>query len=158
MLSRSMWIGIIVKAKNRSDAIGVAGNVALKILSNDPVFDHYDLENDEGLPEGFPRCARLSTEKGREIVEYLFDGMYDDYLRILTDIRVALDKYTDVEILEEEDEWFVKYLMEKIGRDVGWPISLYDQKGIGIKTRRECNEYLENAKSNQYIVLMNMYY
>ena len=151
-----MLIGIIVKGKNEKDAIDRAEDIVIKMIGEDCAFDYYSLENDD--LEGFPRCAKILSEKGKEIIEYLFNHMYEDFMILLSDIRSALDEYTDTEIIEESDRKFTRHLMYQLGRYSGWPIALYEEDGMGIRTKREYDMYMKTVGKDHYIVLMNVHY
>jgi cell wall-associated NlpC family hydrolase len=149
-----MVIYALVEASSQEEALRAARGVFDRLVGDTPhlrpVFDYYvtfDREDTAFAGQArwgsLPVAAPVASPQGRELVERGWNTTEAAFERHLTEVKEALDEYTDEEIMR--DEGFVRHAFRQLGAYVGPAITLYDQQAMGIRDRDRLDELLAES-------------
>ncbi|QIB75324.1 fungal specific transcription factor domain-containing protein [Halogeometricum borinquense] len=164
-------IGALVEANSRDAALQNAKYNVFEPLVRQDAFDYFQTFDGPGTNVSgkgrwgdVPPVLEADSEDGRDWIESRFEAMTDAYetnAKRIDDFMQAIDGEYD-ELWEHRDDSLVRHSMHQLGKYEGWPVTLYDAHGAGIRNRDQLEDVLtygdgrENTET--YVALSDVHW
>ena len=159
-------IGALIEDSSQQAALQRAKINVFQPLVWRGAFDYYTTFDEEDVSVSgrarygdLPPVVPADSPEGQEWIEDRFETYseeveqyalkIDDYLRGLNGDYSAL--------WESQSANRAKHLMHQLGRDEGYPVTLYDEASEGIRSR-EYLEQVQDAEDEVYVVLADVHW
>jgi len=161
-----MLICAIVYACDEEEALE-KGETIFGELVERGTFDYFGMFDDDTPPSpkerwgNVPAAVNIQHPDAKKLIDNAMDNTWKEFKENITIVRKLLDAYTDEEIFEEAAA--VKKLGKKfdpidiarhyfycIGQYEGPSIFLYDNDGVGIRTREHLKNVLNKWDDEKY--------
>lgn len=144
-----MIIYALVEASATDEALAAGRTVFNRLTGIDgAAFDSYvTFDNERTTIAGKARwgeqpiAAPLDSQQGQELLEQGWEATTNEFHRYLDQVKTALDKLTDEQIMRNEA--LVRFAFRQLGAREGPSIALYDQYGSGIRNPDELDRIRE---------------
>ena len=165
-------IKIIVYAKNEEDAVLNTENILDRICGDGKAFDYGSVLDEDGEKSwGVEKVSLANSKEGKRLIDEGMKDTKEDFMENIKAIRKLIEKYSDDEIFEEEEDlskrdlrkaildklenkkqeynaW--RYYFYKLGQYEGSNIYLYDNDGSGIRNFKHLKDVLNKWGSKDY--------
>jgi hypothetical protein len=170
-----MVIRAIVYAPDKDQAFDKATHIFEQLCENQTPFDYFTTFDHNSLPgSGRRRWGKLSpvsevnTKTGKKLIEDGMKATEEEFKQNMVEIRKAITKFTDKQLLNESGFGFgniedkklstndkhtlslFRYYCYAVGKYNGSSIWLYDNDGSGIRDRNHLKNALNKWDNEDY--------